>query len=56
VEAAAVIAVMGHEFSIGFPFQAFLSLFLFEEDTMIELGGVVAVTIRGKPNGDFSGN
>jgi hypothetical protein len=48
VEAAAVIAVMGHEFRIGFSFQAFLSLFLFEEDEMIELGRVVAVTTEAR--------
>jgi hypothetical protein len=56
VEAATVIAVMGHQFRIGLPFHDLLSLFLFEEDEVIELGGAVAVTIWGKPNGDFGGN
>jgi hypothetical protein len=56
VKAAAVIAVMGHEFRIGFPFQSLLCFFLSQEDEVIELGGVVAVTVRGKPDGDLGEN
>jgi hypothetical protein len=56
VEFAALVSVMLGQFRIDFPPNAVGRLLLVQEDEVVELGGVVAISIGWQPDRDLGGN
>jgi hypothetical protein len=56
VEFAALVSVVLGQFRIDFPPNPVGRLLAPQEDEVIELGGVVAISIGWQPDGDLGGN
>jgi hypothetical protein len=55
VEFAALLAVVGSEVRVTFPLNPIGGLFLAQEHEVVELGGMVAISIGWQPDRDFGG-
>jgi hypothetical protein len=55
VEFAALLAIMPGQLRIGFPLDPIGRLLLAQEDEVVELGGMVAISIGWQPDGDLGG-
>jgi len=55
VEFTALLAIMPGQLRIGFPLNPVGRLLLAQEDEVVELGGMVAISIGWQADGDFGG-
>ena len=55
MEFAALLSVMLGQFRIDFPPDPIGRLLLAQENKVVELGGMVAISIGWQPDGDFGG-
>ena len=56
MEFTALLAIMPGQLRIGFPLNPVGRLLLAQEDEVVELGGMVAISIGWQPDGDLGGN